>query len=71
MLVESGVEREAARAARYRITFACFCAKRPASLRRCDTHTRALSLDRDGGLMMTCVHATTVLPDDSIGLLLL
>jgi hypothetical protein len=24
MLVESGVEREAARAARYRITFACF-----------------------------------------------
>jgi hypothetical protein len=65
MLVESGVEREAARAARYRITFACFF---------CDaaTHThRALSLDRDGGLTMTCVHATTVWRDDSIGLLLL
>lgn len=47
MLVESGVEREAARAARYRITFACFCAARPAMPA---THThRALSLDRDEG----------------------
>ena len=46
MLVESG-EREAARAARYRITFACFCAARPAMPA---THThRALSLDRDEG----------------------
>jgi hypothetical protein len=47
MLVESGVEREAARAARYRITFACFCTAKPAMPA---THThRALSLDRDEG----------------------
>ena len=38
MLVESGVEREAARAARYRITFACFCAARPA-MPATHTHT--------------------------------
>jgi hypothetical protein len=50
---------DAARAARYRITFACFCSP---PLRHTPVRFRLIAM---GGLTMTCVNATTVWPDDN------